>query len=207
MLRVGIVLVFLAIVQAQTKAKHCQRDQVKHDCIKGRGMTVYNTGSGIFWNPNNEETFERNNGLKCIPCCPYNGTTLPLCKPQRETQNPRRRKEIQQQHCLRSKVRTTCQAGPGKRIRNSGPSKVWDPAFEEDLGVEPGFNCIHCCSEDRKTLQACNVPVLNQNKNQQYDGERQRGEEMETNVQYRNGWNVEENVQYQDGWKVDQYKI
>jgi hypothetical protein len=48
-------------------------------------------------------------------------------------------------HCKRSSVLSQCQEGPGRRIRNSGPVDIWDPAYEVDIGADPGWNCVNNC--------------------------------------------------------------
>merc|ERR1711915_542302 len=89
--------------------------------------------------------------------------------------------EQQQNHCLRSYVRTRCTDGPGRRLYNTGPRNIWDPAFEEDFGEDPHWNCHHCCLHQGKTLDACPA-----------------GEEYVVDHE------VEDN-EYHEGWRVDSY--
>ena len=98
--------------------------------------------------------------------------------------------EAQHNHCLRTEVRTRCNAGPGRRIWNSGPTNVWDPADEEDFGEDPSWNCDHCCTEEGKSLPTCAPPSI------AVDMQEDEGTEGLDDIQ---------NVQYKDGWRVDYY--
>ena len=88
----------------------------------------------------------------------------------------------QHNHCFRSYVRTRCTDGPGRRLYNTGPRNIWDPAFEEDFGEDPDWNCHHCCLHQGKTLLTCPA-----------------GEEYVVDHE------VEDN-EYHEGWRVDSYQ-
>jgi len=93
----------------------------------------------------------------------------------------------QQNHCLRTHVRTRCTQGRGRKVYNTGPRNVWNPHFEEDFGEDPSWNCHHCCLHQGKTLDSCP-------EGETYVVDREVGEN-----EYSSGWRVD---RYQNGVRI-----